>query len=135
MVLILSLQEIVKWVGIGKGLAGAAEELGVAANDFSKTPVGQWVAFLIIWHFMGSMVVHVVSGLLLVIVGIMGIRYFVKTSTSYEIIYSKEKTDLFGRAKIESTKYECLGSDASVGLMLSYFVLLITWSFTTFTGW
>lgn len=47
---------------IGKMMGGAAKEVGVAVNDFVKTPVGLMTAGLIVWHYMGGMMVHVVMG-------------------------------------------------------------------------
>lgn len=44
-----NVEKVERWVNvgtnIGKGLAGAAKELGVAVNDFSQTGVGQWTMF------------------------------------------------------------------------------------------
>lgn len=61
-------QNVKQWVdvgtAIGAGLASTARELGIAANDFVKTPVGKLTAGIIIWHFMGSSLVHIVFGLL-----------------------------------------------------------------------
>lgn len=66
--------KVEKWVNIGsqigKGLAGAAKELGVAANDFAKTPVGILATWLIIYHFIGNAFIHVIGGLLIWAVGL-----------------------------------------------------------------
>lgn len=52
--------------GIGKGLAVAAKELGVAVNEFSESKVGKMTMFLIVWKVMGAQVlpiiIHVVGG-------------------------------------------------------------------------
>lgn len=40
--------------GLGEGLAATAQKLGVVANDFAKSPVGQMAMFLIIWNYMGD---------------------------------------------------------------------------------
>lgn len=47
---------------IGRGLSSAAKSMGVAVNDFAKSPVGVMTTIVIVWHFMGSMIVHVVAG-------------------------------------------------------------------------
>lgn len=39
---------------IGKGLVGAARELGSAANDFAKTDVGKLTVVIIVWKMMGK---------------------------------------------------------------------------------
>jgi hypothetical protein len=65
---------------IGQGFAGAAKELGIAANDFAASPVGKWVAFLIIWHFMGAMAVHIGFGLLFLVIAMGSILWYSKTT-------------------------------------------------------
>lgn len=67
-------KEFQQWVdlgtAIGSGLASTAKELGIAANDFVKTPVGKLTAGLIVWHFVGSSAIHLVFGSLwLLLVG------------------------------------------------------------------
>jgi len=68
-----------EWVNvgsnIGKGLAGAAKEVGVAVNDFAKTDVGQLTMYLIVWQIMGGAIVHIFGGILIWIVGF-GMIYF-----------------------------------------------------------
>lgn len=39
---------------IGSGIAAAAHEVGLAAGDFSKTPLGFATFFVIFWHFIGE---------------------------------------------------------------------------------
>lgn len=55
-------EQVDKWVAIGanvgKGLAGAAKELGVAANEFVQTPVGKITAGLIIWKVAGNDIMY-----------------------------------------------------------------------------
>lgn len=66
-------EKVEAWVNvgtnIGKGLVGAARELGVAANEFAATPLGMLTMALIVWHFLGGMVVHVIGGFTIWIVG------------------------------------------------------------------
>lgn len=50
---------------IGKMMGGAAKEVGIAVNDFVKTPVGLMTAGLIVWHYMGGMLVHVIMGMIM----------------------------------------------------------------------
>lgn len=62
--------QVDKWVDIGtkvgKGMAGAAKELGVVANDFIQTPVGKLTAALIFWKVAGPelarLILHTVGG-------------------------------------------------------------------------
>jgi len=57
-----------QWVNIGtdigKGLAGAASELGVAADKFADTSVGMFTMFLIGYHFIGKSIIGIMFGLL-----------------------------------------------------------------------
>lgn len=61
-----SAKQVKEWVdigtAIGSGLASTAKELGIAANDFVKTPVGKLTAAIIVWHFMGGSIVHIAFG-------------------------------------------------------------------------
>lgn len=60
--------EVNEWVqvgaGVGKGLASAARELGLVANEFARTPVGQITIGLIIWKVAGGDIVQLLFGLL-----------------------------------------------------------------------
>jgi len=90
---------------IGAGLAGAAKELGVAVNDFVKTPVGQLASVVIVWKLVGHDFMHIIGGLLVWIVGFTVLRVLFKRAMIATITYSKDKTTWFGRARIESIEY------------------------------
>lgn len=60
---------------IGKGLAGAAKELGVEVNNFATTPMGQLTIWLIIWHMMGTVLIHFFGAFIVWIVGFVGIWF------------------------------------------------------------
>lgn len=64
-----SITTVEKWAGfgqqIGSALAGTARELGIVANEFIQTPAGQVTMYMIIWKVMGSEIVHVGAGLLI----------------------------------------------------------------------
>jgi len=47
---------------IGTGVKDTAVELGVAANDFVKTPVGMLTAALIAWNYVGETILGVAVG-------------------------------------------------------------------------
>lgn len=61
-----------EWVDIGnslgQALAGTARELGVAVNDFAKSPVGHLAIALIIWKVLGGTIIHFAGGLFSLIV-------------------------------------------------------------------
>lgn len=75
-------EEIDQWVNIGsnigKGLVGAAKELGVQVNEFSETKVGQLTILLIVWNIMGNMIVHFIGGILVWIIGFFSIWFIRK---------------------------------------------------------
>ena len=87
-------KKVKEWVDIGTeigaGIASTARELGVAANDFVKTPVGKMTAAIIVWHFLGSSIIHIMFGMtwLLVVGSIWYSLYrrtgFKVTTTDYE---------------------------------------------------
>jgi hypothetical protein len=52
-------------LAIGKGLAGAAKEVGVAVNEFAQTDVGKMTMFLIVWNFFGEDLKGIVLALIL----------------------------------------------------------------------
>lgn len=72
-------EKINQWVevgsNIGKGLAGAAKELGVEVNNFATTPMGQLTVLLIIWHIMGATLIHFFGAFIVWIVGFVGIWF------------------------------------------------------------
>ena len=76
-------EKVNQWIeigsNIGKGLAGAAKELGVEANNFATTPVGQLTIWLIVWHIMGQALMHFVGAFITWIVGFLGI-WFIRTA-------------------------------------------------------
>ena len=54
---------------IGNGVGKAAENLGVAANEFINTPVGKMTAFVIVYKFIGSELIRIViSGTIWIII-------------------------------------------------------------------
>lgn len=134
-----SVQRVDEWLNvgerIGKGFAGAAKELGVAANEFVNTPVGKWVAFLIIWHFMGSMMVHVVFGLFFLFVGIFAINWYVRINKNIVTTYDADKTDIFGQSRKLSTKSSDISGDMAVTVALVSLILTAIAMITIFAGW
>ena len=53
-----SVEDIDQWVDlgekVGKMLGGTAKELGIAANEFAKSPLGVMAMVLIIWNYAGA---------------------------------------------------------------------------------
>ena len=82
-------EKVDQWVNIGsnigKGLAGAAKELGVQINEFSDTKVGQLTVFLIVWHIMGNMIYHFIGGILVWIIGFLAI-WFIRAKVAQPVM-------------------------------------------------
>lgn len=59
-------EDMQRWVGvgaaIGKGMAEAAKELGVAADEFAKSTVGMIAIALLVWHILGADLVQLLVG-------------------------------------------------------------------------
>lgn len=110
---------------IGAGMAGAAREMGVAVNDFAKTPVGIWTIALITWKFVGSVAVHVIGGLLIWLVGFTFIWWVSRRYRRETIVYDKEKTDIFGRSRLVSVARGDVDDEVYVSqIIMAFFVLL-----------
>lgn len=136
---ITSVESANEWLNIGerigKGFAGAAKELGIAANQFADTPVGKWVAFLIIWHFFGAMAVHIGFALLALVVGIFATRYAVNRMRDTKITYDLTKTNWFGNHPLASVEHTKLNEGGVFIMLLCYATTIIVTSTTAFNGW
>ncbi len=51
------------------GIASAAKEIGVAANEFATTPVGKMTMFLIVWNYFGERATEMLVGVGILVVG------------------------------------------------------------------
>lgn len=122
-------EKVEKWVrigsNIGQGLAGAAKEVGVAVNDFAKTPVGQLTMVLIVWHMIGAQLIHLFGGIMIWIIGFVMIRYVFNRSYPTKITYSTEKKNIFGNAVIEKVERASAISDAAGWLFSCFLVLAV----------
>lgn len=100
-----SAEKVNQWVDVGKnigsGLAGAAKEVGVAVNDFATTPVGILTTMLIVWHMIGSTLIHLFGGIAFWIVGFTVLRFLVKHTYPTTVEYDLEKRTIFGRHPIK----------------------------------
>lgn len=63
-----AVKKVNEWVeigqGVGAGLAGAARELGIVANEFAQTPVGIITISLIVYKVAGGDMVQLLVGFL-----------------------------------------------------------------------
>jgi hypothetical protein len=99
--------QINEWVmlgeNLGKALGGAAKELGVQANEFAKTPLGLISVLLIVWHFMGGVVMHLVGGVILLLATTLFIKWHKQQVQDIVIEYDSEKRNWFGNSTIKRT--------------------------------
>ena len=118
-----------EWVDLGKniGLAfnGAAKELGIAVNDFVNTPVGMITMILIIWHFIGGMILHFVGSILVLVVGLGFVRWHYRTQVEMVEEYSLDKTNIFGNARLVSLTEPSPDNDWKVWYMIIGVITII----------
>lgn len=119
--------ELTEWVNFGKaigsGLAGTAEELGVAADKIADTRVGTFAMVLIAWHYAGEEFVSIVFGFLwlLTIIPVwiwMYRRQFIVDSITW---YEKGKRE-DGKRKVVSF---CSANHGSGELRFMYWLTLL----------
>lgn len=120
---------------IGQGFAGAAKELGIAANDFAASPVGKWVAFLIIWHFMGAMAVHIGFSLMFLTVAMGSIYWYTRATRENKITYDVDKTDIFGRSRISEFRRGEMPEETRAIVIIGALITGVATIAIMFTGW
>ena len=104
----------------GQMLGGAAKEVGMAVNDFVKTPVGKMTAALIIWHYMGNSIIHFVMALIVLFVGIAAIRHIIGRICNDHTEYDMNTKTWWGGYAIKSHTREELSTDATLGMTMCY---------------
>lgn len=126
-----------KWVNIGKQfgemVGGAAKEIGIAANEFLKTPVGIMTAGLIVFHYAGGPIIHVALGTLILFVGIAVLSFCNRRWTGWKIEYDETKTNWFGNHPIKSKTRERTDGDTTTGILLGYLLILVVSVWTMFS--
>lgn len=74
-----AVKKVNEWVeigqGVGAGLAGAARELGIVANEFAQTPVGIITISLIVWKVAGGDILQALVGISWYVIGT-GVWFF-----------------------------------------------------------
>ena len=130
-------EKVEKWVKIGsqigQGLAGAAKEVGIAVNDFAKTPVGQLTMMLIVWHMVGGVIVHIFGGLLIMVIGLWFVRFMFKRAYPDKVTYSKDHKNVFGNFAIEKVEPMAVADDNAAGWLFAAAVVIGVGLITIFT--
>lgn len=117
---------------IGQMIGGAAKEVGIAVNDFVKTPVGQLTMLLIIWKLIGASLIHVVGAFVVLVVGTWAIKKYFSHIRSIE--YDVDKVDIFKRARIKRVVFEDLSSEAFLFRLLCQAAVLGAFVVIMLTG-
>lgn len=132
-------EKVDKWVDVGekvgKMMGGAAKEVGIAVNEFVKTPVGLMTASIILWSYMGSMIIHVVAGAIFFVVSFSLITYVVRCCVPVTITYDKEAgKNWLGRYAVLEVKRGCLSDNEQFGAWISYIAATVITCFIMFSG-
>lgn len=130
-------EKVEKWVKIGsqigQGLSGAAKEVGIAVNDFAKTPVGQLTMMLIVWHMVGGVMVHIFGGILIMVVGLTFIRFMFNRAYPTKVTYSKDTKNIFGNYVVESEVRTPVQDDNAAGWLFAAALVIVAGLITIFT--
>jgi hypothetical protein len=129
--------KVEKWVkigsNIGQGLAGAAKEVGVAVNDFSKTTVGQLTMALIVWHMVGGTLIHVFGAVMIWTIGFFFIHYMHRRSYPVSYTYNVEKTNVFGNHPKTAEKRIAMDDENAAGWLFACGLVLVAGLVALFT--
>lgn len=122
---------------IGQALGGAAKQVNIAVNDFISTDVGKMTMFMVIWHYAGSelshLVFHVIGGLMVWMIGFSFILYMVRKASTVDVTYDKTKTNIFGNYPKVGVSRRELDSDYQTAYTLAALVVLAVGLITIFT--
>jgi hypothetical protein len=135
-----SAEEINKYAeldtNIGVGLANAAKQMGVAANEFAGTTIGKIAFFIIGYKLIGSSLVHLSFGFLWFLVGIPLWMHYFKRICLYEKIV--DKFDEKGkRVSREITGFSLNDGDAAgyrIVMFIFLAIVVIVGLITIFSG-
>jgi hypothetical protein len=130
-------EKVSQWVDIGerigKMIGGVAKEVGVAVNEFVQTPVGKMAMVIIVWHYMGSVLIHVVAGLLILVLGLSFILYMTKRARTVVYDYDVSQKDIFGRSKLKSVRKNEMDAGYQVGYTIATGILIAVSLITIFS--
>jgi len=127
-----TIKNVSEWVNlgssIGKGLSSSAKELGVTVNEFSKTSVGKWTMFLIIFKVIGSHILHFIAGMLMLIIGIPITTFLINKKVGVEITYNEKDGK---KLKVVKNRLD----DETTGIFwFAYIVIVLASIITMLTG-
>lgn len=115
---------------MGKAMVGAAKEVGVAANEFSQTPLGQVVVFMAAYKIIGHDMLGVIVGLGILVFGYSLAIWIFITRRWSDVKYEYEPV-LWGLFKRQRVVQSHTDSDVVTGKVISGLILL---ALTTLIG-
>lgn len=115
---------------MGKAMVGAAKEVGVAANEFSQTPLGQVVVFMAAYKIVGHEMLGIVIGTGILLFGYSLAIWILLTRRWSAVKYEYEPVlwGLFKRQRIVSCNTD---NDVVTGRIVSGLILI---ALTTVVG-
>ncbi len=129
--------QVDEWVNVGEHIGamitGTAKSVGIAANEFVNTPVGMMAMGLIVWHYMGSVLVHMFGALMVLGLGLGTLWYSFTRSSIKSYEYSPDKKDIFGRARIKSITRSHVSGEKQFAYLGGAAVVLFTSIVVAFT--
>lgn len=124
-----------KWLNIGerfgKMIGSAAKEVGVAANEFLKTPVGIMTATVIVFQYLGGPIIHMFTGIVILILGASVITYLVRNRRQLIIKYDTTQKNVFGNHPMIS-KERAKMDDDTFGWSIALYIATIALSTIVF---
>jgi hypothetical protein len=105
---------------VGKMFAGAAKEVGMAVNEFAKTPVGMLAMGLIVWNYMGGVAIHFGGALIVLMSSGAFMLWFARRRREVLYQYDPEKTDIFGRSRLVSVERRKMDDDTMTAIVIMW---------------
>lgn len=110
-----------KWANvgsrIGQALGGAAKEVGVQVNEFAKTPVGMLTMALIVWNYIGGVVIHFFGGLFVIILGLSTIFFVMRRQHPILYEYDPERKTALGRPLVIKMERTPIDGETAAGYL------------------
>lgn len=118
-------QEVSAWgelgSNMGKAMVGAAKEIGVAANEFSQTPLGKVTVALVVYKLIGEdLAGKVVGGGILILMLSVAI-WFLRTSRFSDVEYTYVPV-MWGAFSIKREVKRTTSDDAMIGRIMGALV-------------
>lgn len=118
---------------IGQAMGGAAKEIGVQVNEFVKTPVGQWTMAIIVWKFMGGVIMHLAGGFLVLMTGMATIAWVAHRRRVVTYTYDPEKKNVLGKPLVTGKTVQPMDDEDVAMVLIGTAVIIIVTLVTVFS--